>query len=370
MPVPTLPAAGSLEDLGRWRTWLFESMTDYAGRSLTDSAETCRFQIAGASLRFRFANAGLRQVLTRALAHLAAPDDGAPDLDVTFWDSESAGGPPFLLLRAYLSAVACEWWEFLNARGELKEFHGPPLLGAYHPGTEVLSLLNLDENRALYFKRNPRSMPYYEAGSPMRTMLHWWFRARGRQFVHAAAVGVASGGVLLAGKGGSGKSTSALSCLGSGLLYASDDYCMVGLEPRPEVFSLYNTCKLVGDADLARFPGLADRVWNRQRTGEDKATIFLHEQWPELVTTGFPLKAILVPRVTGLRDTRLAPCRGMDALVAVAPSTMAQLPSSDGQDLARLKRLVQSLPAYTLEVGTDLKQIPATILELLARLGS
>ena len=68
-----------------------------------------------------------------------------------------------------------------------------------------------------------------------------------RCFCTAAAVGQAAGGVLLVGAGGSGKSTCALSCLTSDLLYAGDDYVAVELRPEPRVLSLFCSGKLEPD---------------------------------------------------------------------------------------------------------------------------
>jgi hypothetical protein len=45
----------------------------------------------------------------------------------------------------------------------------------------------------------------------------------------------------VAGKGGSGKSTTALACLDSPLVYASDHYCSLTNEPAPYVYSLYDS---------------------------------------------------------------------------------------------------------------------------------
>jgi len=183
------------------------------------------------------------------------------------------------------------------------------------------------------------------------------------------AVGTTAGGVLLAGKGNAGKSTSALACLERGLLYAGDDYVLVS-SPPGHVHSLYNTCKLVGDADVERFPGLAGRIWNTVRGGGDKPTVFLDEHWPERISAGFPLRAIVVVRITGRPESRIVPARGMEALAAIAPSTMAQLPLSGAADLRFIKDLLECLPLRTLEAGTELRQIPAAVQDLLAELGA
>lgn len=370
MPVPSLVACDREAGREGLRDWFFESMSRYCESGAREPEVVERqFRIGGQVIRFRFPGALPPATLTRAFAHLAIPLDADPHLTVSLFDGASAPAPPPFLLKAYLSALAHNWPEFVEARGTLTHLHEPPVMAAYHPGSDVLSLLHTERRIGLYYRRNAGQIPYYEVASPLRTMLHGWFRTQGRQFIHGAAVGTSAGGVLLAGKGGAGKSTSALACLGSGLQYAGDDYCLVSRTPVPRVHSLYNTCKLVGDADLQRFPGLAARVWNVARTVEDKPTVFLHEHWPEQMSEGFPLRAILVLRVTGQRDTRLMPSHGMEALTAIAPSTLAQLPASGASDLRFLKDLVHSLPVWALEVGTDVGQIPATIQALLARLG-
>jgi hypothetical protein len=365
----TLADAGAREaepeDL---RDWFFESMARYC-QSAAQRAEVAerRFRIGRQVIGLRFAGGLPPATLTRAFAHLAMPLDGPADLTIWLFDGASAPPPPFLL-QVYLSALAHNWLEFADARGRLIRFHEPPVMAVYHPGSDVLSLLDTERRVGFYFRRTAQQIPYYEVASPLRTMLHGWFRGQGMQFVHGAAVGTAAGGVLLAGKGGAGKSTSALACLGSGLQYAGDDYCLVSPASEPHVFSLYNTCKLIGDEDLLRFPGVAGRVWNSRREAGDKPTVFLHEHWPGEVSGGFPLRAILLPRVTGQRDTRLRPAPRMEVLTALAPSTMAQLPDSGASDLRFMKELIQGMPAFFLDVGTDMGQIPAAIQALLARM--
>ncbi|MEQ1948296.1 MAG: serine kinase, partial [Bryobacteraceae bacterium] len=362
----SLPPAGRFEDRpDEWRTWLFAEMRSHFDDAVArKGSETRDFEIGGKRIRMNFAGADLGHTLTRALAHLTAPSQLDPELTICVWDSTNHK-PDSFLLKAYLAAVTHDWWDFVNPRGQLLDFHKPPFMAAYHPGSQVLSVLDLSSNTGLYWRNAANPLPYYEAGSPFRTMLHWWFRARGMQFVHAASVGANGRGVLLVGKGGSGKSTSALVCLNAGLQYLGDDYCVVAVNPEPTVHSLYNTCKLVGEADLERFPGLAQRVWNRERASDDKATVFLQEHWPERLGRCGTVQAILIPQVTGKRNTALRPGTRMEALTALAPTTLAQLPSSDAQDLRTMKEIVHSAPVFVLELGTDLSQIPDAIERIL-----
>ena len=371
----SLPEARRFADRPEgWRQWFFDAMREqFEATALAAGAQTRDFRIGGQRIRLCLAGESLAQQLPRALEHLAVRPEATGEsggLTIYAWDSSAAppGSPikpsPFLL-KASLAALAHDWWDFTNPRGQLLDFHEPPFLGAYHPGSQILSLLDLDRKIGLCWRCADRPLPYYEAGSPLRTMLHWWFRQQGMQFVHAAAVGMADRAVLLAGKGGSGKSTAALACLQAGLDYLGDDYCLVDRQSSPTVHSLYNTCKLSGDADLARFPGLAARVWNQQRGEDEKATVFLHEHWPERLRERAGIQAILLPRVTGRRDTSMRPCTRMEALTALSLTTNAHLPSADAQDLRFMKALVESLPTFALELGTDLPQIPSAIASFL-----
>jgi hypothetical protein len=349
---------------------LVDLLREYSSECANISGLDARpHSIADCRVNLCFAGRRWSDLLTKALIHLAVPQDvtRCHTLTVHLWDGSIQ--PHSRILQAYLTTLTEHWFEYAGPRGELLDVDGPPVRGFYHPGPDILSLIDLQEDTAFYWKRDLSALPYYEVGSPLRTLLHTWMRERGIHFVHAAAVGTASGGVLLAGKGGSGKSTSALACLGSSLKYAADDYCMVSLqEGQSRVHSLYNTAKLNGDEDLARFPKFAPLVWNQHRDDAEKATIFLHDHMPERLIPGFPLQAILLPMVTTDAGTHVEPCSPREALLALAPSTMAQLPASGPQDLAFFARLVRQLPCYKLLIGRNLSTIPSTIVALLKSL--
>ncbi len=182
--------------------------------------------------------------------------------------------------------------------------------------------------------------------------------------IHAAAVGRPDGGVLLVGKGGSGKSTTALACLRSELVHAGDDYVLIAGVPSPFVYSLYHAAKVVPE-QLWRVPHLEPWVSNRDRLDLEKAVVYLNEGFAEKLSAGFPLRAILLPRVTGGRDTRLVPASADQSLDALVPSSFIQLPGLGREGLQTMVRTVQSLPSYVLELGTDLARIPPVIASLL-----
>lgn len=314
--------------------------------------------IGGYRFRLCFSGPALLS-LTRALEHLAADDHSTPDLTICLWDSESTGQrmtPP-------------PWQEddFL-ARGVIQGYNTERIYTAFQHGSSAVSVLDKERNLAVFWAPDQR-LPYWEEGSPLRTIFHWWLLSQGLQLVHAAAVGNSTGAVLIGGKGGTGKSTTALACLESNLSYIGDDYTLLGLDSGPVVHSLYNSAKLNSD-QVQRFPALLPKVANAERLAEEKALLFVNEHYPLKVATRLPVRAILLPRVTGLAETRLKRVSVAMTLAALAPSTIFQLPRAGSEAFKFLATFARQLPCFSLELGTDLSTIPPVIEGLLAEIDS
>jgi hypothetical protein len=325
------------------------------------------FSMGGYTVRLSFASQVMADQMTPAIAHLETRPTDQPALTICLWDNALSETRLPGLMPAFMRAFHWYGHETLDARTNVTALCSDRFQMHFKLGPNIFSALDFQQNLALYWIDDTALLPYWERGSPLQNILSWWASRHQRQYVHAAAIGTATGGVLLAAKGGSGKSTSALSCLNSSLVYASDDYCLISTEPAPYVYSLYNTAKLKGATDLERFPKLAPLVTNRDRLGEEKALIFLKQHFPEKVVSGFPLRAILVPQITGGIDTRLSKSSAIAALKALAPSTLFQLSGTGERSFQMMSTLVKQVPCYTLELGTDISQIPLVILEFLAR---
>jgi len=276
------------------------------------------------------------------------------------------GAPRDFFLSFWFEQLSREWTRLCGPRGEVKGLHSPDVAVIYHPGPHVLTVVDKPNAEAFYVKWTADPLPSYEIGAPFRYILHAWFARRGVQFIHGAAVATPENGVLLVGKGGSGKSTTALLCARAGMSYLGDDYCLV--DPgQNRAYSIYATAKLKGPADVERVPELRDLSFNAdgfEKGGEGKALYSLAGLWPDRLAASAPVKAILIPRVGTGPDTRLEPCGPQEALLAMLPSTVGQLPLADAGDCARLTQLAAKLPAYVLHIGTDLQQIPARVREV------
>lgn len=328
------------------------------------------YTIGGYSVRLRFAGPALLPFFTRALEHLAAKPTPAPSLTVCFWESASTG--------IELPPLQGKDDDHLPD-GEVYGYNDERIYyTAVNLGSGLLNMLDAELNVAICAVRDARKLPYNEiCGSPLLLILNWWMGKHGRLLLHAGAVGRPSGGVLLAGRAGSGKSTAALACLNSELMYLSDDYCLLAAEQTlPYAYGLFSSGKLEVDS-IQRIPHLPAMINNSgglNTTGK-KALHFLNEHCPEKLSTGFPIQAILLPRFTGRRETTLRSVSPTTALKALAPSTIFQLHRAGSkafQDIAaagafrEIAALVRKVPCFTLELGTDLSQVPLVIMRLLS----
>ncbi|WP_254174410.1 serine kinase [Planktothrix pseudagardhii] len=314
--------------------------------------------IAGFKIRLRFAGGALIPYITPALAHLETEPFSDPALTICLWDSTST--------NTVMPPPPWQKNDYLSKRGEIHGYNSDRIHTSFQWGTFVLSLLDSDRNLGIYWVKNAERIPYWESGSPLRTILNVWMSKRGIQLVHGGAVGLPSGGVLLVGKGGSGKSTTALTCLNSELFYASDDYSLISPEPTPTVFSIYNTGKKNAD-DVNRLPFLATAISNRDRLSKEKAVYFINDHFPEKILIQFPIRAVLMPRITGKTDTSLTATSAAAALASLVPSTLIQLPGSGKEACQIMMQVLQQVPCYYLELGTDLEQIPQVIFNLITK---
>lgn len=316
---------------------------------------TRAYQIGDGVVRMDFAGDALISPFTRALEHLRVSPDLAPDLTIGLWEMASSGvalAPPPWTEDAY------------RPRGEIVGFQDDAHITAYEPEGRIVFTYNVPAAQAHIAVLNHTSLPGRELAAPLRMLLPAFLETRGIQYLHAAAVGLPDGGVLLAGKSGQGKSTTALACLASELFFAGDDYCAARFEGAPTVYSIYSSGKALGST-LSLLPFLDPLIANRATMQHDKAIWYFHEQASGRLIQQFPLRAILLPHITAQHDTTLAPASPQAALVALAPTTTSQIPNAGHAVVQRIAALSRRVPVYRLNVGSDMSQIPQTILRVL-----
>ena len=96
-----------------------------------------------------------------------------------------------------------------------------------------------------------------------------------------------------------------------------------------------------------------------------KAIYFLNEGRREQVVLEFPLRAIVLPRVTGASEVGMTRASAAEALRALAPSTIVELRSGGREAFAHLAALVREVPVYRMDVGWNRAQIAPAVRRLL-----
>ncbi len=318
----------------------FEAAQARAGR-----IDRC-YSIGSFTVRVSFAGPALLPLLSSALAHLASDPHAAADLTICAWDG-TAGAPTTD-----------------DSIAPTARYHRAADVHVLRSaGRDEVSVLYEARNLGLYWAPTPAAIPPHVTAAPFVDIFHWWMRPRGAYVVHAAALGTAAGGVLLAGKGGAGKSTTALACAGVDLRHAADDYCLVEMGHRPRVSSLYSSAKIHRD-HLGRFSELG---LHAEAFDEDKAILMLHPRATGTLISGFPIRAILLVHVSGRAETVLGDATPSAVVQALAPSTLLQLKAADQRDLSALAELARRVPGYVLDAGTDFRQLKRTIEALCVR---
>jgi hypothetical protein len=312
------------------------------------------YSIAGNALHLEFGSARFREQVSPALSHLACAQHSGDTFTVLLHDLATAPRAAEFLGSLNLSGGEMDIW--LVDR--------PDLMLIVQRQGRLLTAVDWRLNTAYWIVPNAASIPYIDRAAPLRLLLGYWLGGHGRYLAHAAAVGNENGGVLIVGHGGAGKSTSALACLDAGLGYAADDHCLVSVEGSATVHSIFGTGKLAV-SDLGRFPSLIPAAEFNDRP-EGEKVVFLFDRLPAIrVPRSFSLRAILLARITGSARTGLRRIGKAEAFKAIASSCALHFPAARTRALGCFSALARQLPAYVLELGSDVHSTPDAIRGLL-----
>jgi hypothetical protein len=315
-----------------------------------------RLCVAGRCFRLCFAGLALVPAILPALAHLKTDLEHAlPDITFCLWDAASTGvyppRPPF-----------SDQDYHRYGRRAVRDDGERAIL--YAPAIQLLSAYDRAARLGFFWTRAADDLSIYERAAPLQTLFHWALKNSGWQILHAAAVGNERGGVLLVGNTSAGKSTTALACLEiKSLHYLSDDKCLVSLEPAPRAFGVFSSAKLKADM-LDRLPHFKPLVagWDdAYKVG--KSLVYLYPAYRKQMVTAFPIKAILVSRITHQAEPALTLASPSEVLRVLGPSTVIWLPGAEADSLRFTADLAKRAPCYTL----DLARNPADNLNLIAQ---
>jgi hypothetical protein len=318
----------------------------------------------GHRVRIRLVGRRLAESFTQPFAHLTIPGvaPAVPRLAIDLWDEEETGIP--CPAPAGDEGEREQGWEVGGGTVTLsrdRQFAG-------YRFRSSLTCFDRKTEHVIGWLASSGLLTLYERGKPLHLLLTMWYGDRDIQLVHAGLVSRDDRGVLLPGRERAGKSTSALACLSAGFDYLGDDY--VGLEVLGEGtfvgHSVFGSTWLE-PAQLARFPALAPHATQGVYPWERKPLVLLPSLFPHHLARCAVIRVLALPRIVDAGATRFRPASKAEALLEIVPSSLLQQllrPGAPG--FRRLGQLVDSVPAYWLELGCDLERIPSAVDALLA----
>jgi hypothetical protein len=320
--------------------------------------EDC-YILAGRPAKVRVVGDQLAEHLCLAFKHLEANDTTAPaQLTVEFWDESETG-----ILCPMRTLLEAEWGTHAVtlARSIDDRFFASKL-------RQSMTCLDRKTRRIFGCSFQPEQFSLYERGRPLHMPLSVWHFDRNVPIIHAALVSKEGKGVLFAGNSGTGKTTSAISCLRGAFDYLSED--QVALEDSNDGcfigHSLYNSTFLERD-DLQRFPFLAAHTIKGIYPDEEKVLVLLSKLFPSRTKGHTRISAVVLPRIVKGGVTRYRTASRTEALLALAPSSLIVGQLSSGiHGFRKLSQLVEQVPCYWLEVGPEVHDIPLRVEEILA----
>lgn len=227
-----------------------------------------------------------------------------------------------------------------------------------------MSSIHLADRRrgqALVYYCGPEDVPLWDVCAPFRLVLGFLAPLSGHQLLHAAAAALEERAVLLVGKGGSGKSSTALVSLGqdSPWRFLSEDYTLLDLETLT-VRPLYRSYK-VDPTVMARMRWLEDG----KKLGEvdGKGCWLLPE---ELVLSPARCHCLVWPDRNQSESS--GALSAIAALKKLAPSTLFQNPNARAEDFKAMANLCRRLPCRTLGLGDspEPRAVEQRLLEVLS----
>ncbi|HRZ43233.1 MAG TPA: glycosyltransferase [Bacteroidales bacterium] len=310
------------------------------------------YEIGGTIVCLTFAGDALIPLLTRALSHLERTDDPEAGFEICVWDSRSTD--------TEMLPPPCDRASFTE-RGDFWGFNSKRIRMAFHYSDFSLNMMDLETRTGFFWVKDAGFLPPWVFAAPFRSLFQWWMELNGGQLLHAAAVGTPEGAVLISGKGGVGKSTTALSCLAAGMLYMGDDYLIVRKDPYPQVFTLYNTAKIL-PADTHRFPELKKSISEAEADDTfDKKVLYLYPEYRNQLCRSLPLKAIMKPEICREASSMLSEIPYTSILGAISFTTMTQLPYAGEYTRKMISELIARLPCFSLSLGKDLPSTPSLL---------
>lgn len=293
--------------------------------------------------------------LTRCLLPAGEHEQQAPALDIHILTGSShpfTSPPPWNLPH--------------TDQRHLERLHLSPdgmVSAFYDHDRQFWMMLDKVSRRALLWIAKADDMPFWEGAAPFKQILQWWLTDTHMTMLHGGVVTNSHSGLLLAGPGGSGKSTTVAACLQAGLGVCGDD--LIVTERRDgnwTAHAVYDSVKLAPNQSIPAPPVLHSAPWSS--CGE-KRLVRYSDAAPERFIRSTSLNALLHCVVAGSAASKLVPVPPSTMLRAIGPPTAFLLRGRESHILKEVNSLVRGLPCFRLELGINPAEAAALLSDTL-----
>lgn len=304
------------------------------------------FAVGPISVALHASDARLAGLLGGALAHAACDAPRPCHLRVVAIDTGAIGWPrpPAIPGTDHLRPPMDE--VNLRADGLIRAIHqaGSCTWETYDAATRTGLLLTADASQ----------VAPWEWASPLKRHLAWATRDEPFGLLHGAVIGSVAGGVMLAGGSGMGKSTTAAAALRAGLSSAGDDLALVTRDADGTVvaYAAFDSVKL-SDATLGLIGAAPPSGGVASGAGIPKHILPLSTLGEGHLAPRVPLRAILLPSLTGGPRSAIRPVGKAAALRALGPVSGFVMRVTPEASFALAARMVHALPCFALDLGDD-----------------
>ncbi len=192
----------------------------------------------------------------------------------------------------------------------------------------------------------------WELHSPFQEFWHIWALKNGGLLIHSGVVCDGEKAILIPGAGGSGKSTTVVSCLENGLTTTGDDYNLL-LKSGGDylVTNLYSNFKMKLPLKF-HFNILSG--WQSEDLSYVKKRIYHPPVNSEIWNRRLPkLVAVLCPK-TGFDETQITQVRNIELINKIAVSSVVQNTFMAKEYLSKASLLANQIGSANLNLSTDL----------------
>ncbi|MGX5848715.1 serine kinase [Mesorhizobium sp. PL10] len=339
-----------------------QTLPDYARQVLAAAEDaaacypvTTKVRLPGLDLTVHLDHGALADAMGRAF--VPAPDD-----------SSASGDCRIFVAHPGIAGVAApaSWGGEYNHHAFANRLAEAGLRGSYYHDLDFWQFHDPQRHVGAQLMMSADAFPPWEQGAPLRAFLHWEYAARGMRLTHAGTLGIGGKGVLLAGSGGAGKSGTVVAGLINGLDSVGDDYVLIDRTEDVTAYPLFATLK----QDPEGFRRLQlDRTLKSYQplNWQGKHAFHIDEIASRRIPASLDIIALMVPHISGGTKSSIMPIARKDAMIALAPSGIVQMPGEREAGFRFFSELTRDLPCYRLSLGTEPREIADAIADFLVR---